>query len=284
MPNENYSRVICAMIKLMHRSRFGSLMIVDNEFNRGAVDRLLVPLYGLTFSRLLAASQAAGKPFRYITPKKLEVIYPGVDIEYIRRRADRSKWRTPPAIKSRNLNIAIAGLLVDIKRPDFAIKVFARFLRNAPGKATLHVIGEGVLDGKLRRLARVLKLTEGKDIIFWGHLERDLFLSKLTEADVLLHPSTTESFGRVVVEAQALGVPVIVSRAGGMPEVVVDGQTGFVVQKDDMNGFLERLRLLASDMSLRTAMSRNAYTHAEKFDVKCALPKYTRVFKELLGK
>jgi len=281
-PNENYSRVVFALNQLWHRNRHKSLTIIDNEFNRGNVDQLLVILYGLTFSMLLAASHAASLPFKFFAGRHLQVIYPGVDVESIRRQAHKTNWRPPSGDYSRKLSVMFSGLLVDIKRPDFAMEVFARFLRQSPGTATLHVCGDGVLAGPVRDLARELNLVEGEDIIFWGHLPREVFLRQLSEANILIHPSVTESFGRVVVEAQALGVPVIVSRAGGLPEVIADGQTGFVVEKDNMEGFVEKLRLLAMDKDLSLQMSRAAFAHAERFDVKVALAAYTRVFQELL--
>lgn len=92
----------------------------------------------------------------------------------------------------------------------------------------------------------------------------DQVRERMKEADVLLHSAVSEGFCNAVVEAQAMGLPSVVSDAGGLPENVADGETGIVVPRRDARGLAEKLTLLARDADLRVTMSRNARRRAEE--------------------
>jgi glycosyltransferase involved in cell wall biosynthesis len=76
---------------------------------------------------------------------------------------------------------------------------------------------------------------------------------ELADWDVLLAPSRTEAFGLAVQEAMAMGVPVVASRVGGIPEQV-DEESGILVEPDDVEGFAEAVRRLAADAGLRASL------------------------------
>ncbi len=73
----------------------------------------------------------------------------------------------------------------------------------------------------------------------------------MSQIDVLVHPADNESFGRIVVEAMAAGLPVVGVRGGGVGEIVVDDQTGLVASPDDAAGLAERIERLVRDEPLR---------------------------------
>ena len=90
------------------------------------------------------------------------------------------------------------------------------------------------------------------------------------QCDVFAVPSNYESFGLVFIEGMSWGKPVIGGRAGGMPEVIADGKTGFLVDPGDVAGFAAALGQLCRDQGLRTRMGQAARQHTvENFDRSC---------------
>jgi glycosyltransferase involved in cell wall biosynthesis len=107
-----------------------------------------------------------------------------------------------------------------------------------------------------------------------GHLEW---------ADVFLHPSLSEAFGVSVLEAQAMGVPVVCSSAGGLAENVADGETGFVVAPRDDVALAERVARIAADPELHRRMREAARSRARaRFDAKRQLDRFEELYRTLL--
>ena len=105
----------------------------------------------------------------------------------------------------------------------------------------------------------------------------------LAWADVLVHPSLTEAFGVAVIEAQAMGLPVVCSDAGGLPENVEHGVTGFVVARRDHVTIAERLVQLAADPQLRCTMGAAARQRAETvLGLERQLDGFEAIYEEVL--
>src|SRR6185436_13665891 len=97
----------------------------------------------------------------------------------------------------------------------------------------------------------------------------------LGACDLFLLPSETESFGMAALEAMASEVPVIASRAGGLPEVVADGETGFLCPVGDISAMAERAIEILGDSDLRVRMGKHARALAlDKFDEEKIVPRY----------
>lgn len=114
--------------------------------------------------------------------------------------------------------------------------------------ATLALVGDGPYLAELRR-----RLTNA-GVIFTGFLSGEALARAYASADAFVFPSTTDTFGNVVLEAQASGLPTIVTDVGGPRELVRDGETGLVVPGQDAIALLAAMRRLASDSSLRQRM------------------------------
>jgi len=111
---------------------------------------------------------------------------------------------------------------------------------------------------RLRRLAGELAVSPAVEILGWKEDPRSVF----QEADVVTLPSRSEGFGRVLVEAAYLAKPVVASRVGGISEVVVDGETGFLVPPDDPPALAEALIRLLTDPNLRARLGKAARERA----------------------
>ena len=93
------------------------------------------------------------------------------------------------------------------------------------------------------------------DAVFTGHLAGEELATAYASADVFVFPSTTDTFGNVIIEAQASGLPVVVSDVGGPKELVQDGVSGFVTKALDVEALSEAIRTLVNDRELRARMS-----------------------------
>lgn len=107
-----------------------------------------------------------------------------------------------------------------------------------------------------RTLAKVASLKLEGNVRFLGHLNGPAKLSAFAEADVLCHPTFNDSFGLVIVEAMACGLPVVATRWCSIPTIVDDGTTGFLVAPHDSEAVAERLACLAIDADARQRMGR----------------------------
>ncbi len=130
--------------------------------------------------------------------------------------------------------------------------------------ARLVVAGAGALLGDLRRRAERLGLAQS--VVFTGYVPEAEKADYFNLADVFFFPSAMEGFGLAVGEAMSSGLPVVVSNRGSIPELVVDGEGGFVSDPADPARFAERLRLLLGDAALRRKLGQaNAARIEERF-------------------
>ena len=128
-----------------------------------------------------------------------------------------------------------------VKRIGAVVDVFARVRAQMP--ATLVLVGDGPELEPARQRLHALGL-DG-DVEYAG--ERLDIVDVLSQADVFLLPSATESFGLAALEAMACEVPVVASRVGGLPEVIDDGVTGFLHAPDDIDGMAGSIVRLVGD-------------------------------------
>lgn len=120
----------------------------------------------------------------------------------------------------------------------------------------------------------------GKDLVVLGY--RDAVEEIITSADVLLLPSETESFGMAVLEAMACGVPPVASAVGGLPEVVEDGVTGFLLPVGDVEGMTAKvLELLSNDEKRREMGRRARQTAFKKFNIDKAIDAYEDLYRSV---
>lgn len=164
-----------------------------------------------------------------------------------------------------------------VKRAPMVIEIFAKARQQVPAK--LLMVGDGPDMGEAVRLARERRVTD--DVAFLGVQEQVVPL--LSVADAFILPSAQESFGLAALEAMACDVPVIASRVGGLPEVIVEGVTGFLLPADDVDGMARALALLATDPVRRTQMATAARQSAhERFSESRIVPLYEDYYAEVM--
>jgi len=162
-----------------------------------------------------------------------------------------------------------------VKRVKDVVKIFEKVNKQVPSK--LLMIGDGPERLKAEQLCR--KLGIAKQVRFLGKLK--VIEKFLCIADIFVLPSETESFGLVALEAMASKVAVISTNSGGLPEVNIDGKTGYLSGVGDVNKMANDTIALLKDAEKLNAFKNNALAHAKTFDLPNILPQYEAVYQEL---
>ena len=162
-----------------------------------------------------------------------------------------------------------------VKRVKDVVKIFEKVNKKVTSK--LLMIGDGPERLKAEQLCR--KLGIAKQVRFLGKLK--VIEKFLCIADVFVLPSETESFGLVALEAMASKVAVISTNSGGLPEVNIDGKTGYLSDVGDVNKMANDTIELLKDTEKLNAFKNNALAHAKTFDLPNILPQYETVYQEL---
>ena len=162
-----------------------------------------------------------------------------------------------------------------VKRVQDVVKIFEKVNKQVPSK--LLMIGDGPERLKAEQLCR--KLGIAKHVRFLGKLK--VIEKFLCIADVFVLPSETESFGLVALEAMASKVAVISTNSGGLPEVNIDGKTGYLSDVGDVNKMANDTIDLLKDADKLNQFKNNALAHAKTFDLPNILPLYEQIYQEL---
>ncbi len=210
-------------------------------------------------------------------PEKIAVIPYGFDLDRRVRSDDetRARKRASLALSDDVFVIGWAGRLTAIKRPLDLIRTAAEI-----DGATLVLAGDGELRDEAEELARRLGIAERTR--FLGYVDD---LGEWYAAfDAFLLTSANEGAPVVAIEAQAAGVPVIATDAGGTRTVVDDGETGFVVPVGDVAALAERLSTVKSDPELRALLARTgAQRMRERFTTERMVRDVERLYAGILG-
>ena len=162
-----------------------------------------------------------------------------------------------------------------VKRIKDVINIFNNI--NKLHNSKLLMIGDGPDRLMAEQMCRNLGIS--KKVKFLGKLK--LIENILSVADIFILPSETESFGLVALEAMASKVAVISSNSGGLPEVNIDGYTGFLSDVGDVVKMSNDLSSLLADKDLLLKFQLNAFKHAKSFDLPKILPMYEEIYFNL---
>jgi N-acetyl-alpha-D-glucosaminyl L-malate synthase BshA len=165
-----------------------------------------------------------------------------------------------------------------VKRTEDVVRIFAKVREKIPSK--LLMVGDGGERTECEQLCRDLGV--GDHTRFLG--KQDAIEEILSVSDLFLMPSQSESFGLAALEAMACKVPVISSNAGGLPELNVDGVTGFLKDIGDVNGMAEKAIYILEDEARLAKFKENALARAHEFDLARILPLYENYYTEVIEK
>ena len=208
---------------------------------------------------IFVPSQSTGDELaqKGIPPYKIRLFPRGIDVARFHpsRRSGELSLRHN---LGDGLRLLYVGRISREKNLHLLEKMFRSLVRSVAADVRLVVVGDGPY---LKEMRENMK---GLPCVFTGYLEGEELASMYASCDIFVFPSTTDTFGNVVLEAQASGLPVVVSDAGGPQENMIHEVTGFITRADDMEGLLQAVARLISDSRLRTRMGRAARMYAEE--------------------
>lgn len=210
--------------------------------------------------------------------EKFAVVRLGIELDERVRSFDRAETRRQLSLSPESLLVGWVGRMTAVKRVPDLLEAF-RQLRDRGVEATLCLVGDGPDRESLEQQAKALGVI--RHCIFLGYQEE---MGRWFEAfDVFALPSANEGTPVSAIEALAAGCPVVATRVGGVPDVIEDGETGFLVDAGDTDALAERLAELAADPGLRTRLGRNGRERvASRYAVGRLVDDVDRLYRSLL--
>jgi glycosyltransferase involved in cell wall biosynthesis len=186
----------------------------------------------------------------------VQAVQNGLDIAHLHEAVDRTH-PLPDDILKRDYILSIATFERK-KGLDILLRAFAEVRLRHPGVALVLVGRSAAAATELRELAHTLGIAA--DVFFLPDLPHARVGLLLERARVFCLPSRAEPFGIVLLEAGAYRLPVVASRVGGIPEIVVDGETGLLVPPEDVTALAAALDKVLSDVTLASVLGGNMYS------------------------
>ncbi len=206
----------------------------------------------------------------------IKVIHNFIDTKLFSRKKN-TELRRKFASDNEKILIHISNFR-PVKRIDTSIEIFARIREKVPAKFIL--IGDGPERGLAEQKCRELSICD--HTFFMG--KQSCINDYLSISDLLISTSETESFGMSILEGISCGVPAIASDIGGIPEIIDDGVEGYLIPKDDIQGFADAgIRILQDDGLLKRMRKAGEERAGKYFDSSIIIPRYEQYYDEILG-
>jgi N-acetyl-alpha-D-glucosaminyl L-malate synthase BshA len=206
--------------------------------------------------------------------KEIKVIQNFVDVKRFRKKPIDAFRRV---IAPHHEKIVMhASNFRKLKRVTDVVRIFAEINKKVPSK--LLFVGDGPERPAAESLARELGVYD--ETRFVGRQEQ--IEEVLAISDLFILPSDYESFGLAALEAMAAGVPVISSNAGGLPEVNIEGETGYLADVGDVDTMSQRAIELLSDENKLKHFKTKAAAHARLYDIETIVPRYEALYNRFL--
>jgi len=207
---------------------------------------------------------------------KLEVVHCGIDLE---------RFIKVERYISETVKFLSVGRLIGKKGHEFLLRSFKLLVETCD--ARLRIVGDGELLPTLKALAIELDIVD--KVIFTGAVSTDNVLQEMLNADVFVLHSLIGADGNKegipvsIMEACATGLPVVSTRHAGIPELIIEGVSGFLVDERDCDGFAEAMRTLALSPELRIKMGLAGHTMVvENFDIRHEAQKLKVIFTDII--
>ncbi len=212
----------------------------------------------------------------YNVQKNIEVIYNFIDLEIYKPHSS-IEFRKHIAPNGEKVLVHTSNFR-PVKRVPDVIRILEKVNKEIPTKLIL--VGDGPDRSECERLSRELGIHQ--NVFFLG--KQDALTEILNAADLFLLPSQSESFGLSALEAMACGKPVVSSSVGGLPELVIHNETGFIAEIGDIERMSKYTIDLLKNEKKYLTFSKNSRERAEKFfDKKNIIPQYIEYYEKILN-
>jgi len=212
-----------------------------------------------------------------VAESKVRVVRSGFDLQSITSQNVDTNIRNELGLNEDTRVILMAGRLRPVKGIDYGIRAFTKLVEDVPN-AHLIIAGDGEERENMEGLARSLRVHE--KTTFLG-VRSDL-PGLLRDSDAFLLPSLNEGFPRVAVEALAIGCPIVATNVGGTPEIVIDGQTGILVESKNSGQMADGLSKLLNDRALTCGLVESGMELAGEFAIEHYVETLNGLYTDLL--
>jgi glycosyltransferase involved in cell wall biosynthesis len=171
------------------------------------------------------------------------------------------------------------GRLEKVKGHTYLIDAFAH-LKKEIRDARMILVGDGTLSKDLRRKVKGLRLEDSVE--FTGEIAHSKLPRWFKMADVFVMPSLSEGFGICALEAMASGVPVIATRVGSLPEIILDGETGILLDKRQPAEIYRAIMRIFKNKDFAAYLSENGKKRAAEFSWDKSAEKVYKIYQSLL--
>ncbi len=229
--------------------------------------------------RYLAISSAVEEELRRagIEDDRIRRVPSGIDLTRFEDLEPDHAWKRSLGLAPGELLFGSIAALADHKDQATLLRAFARF-RERGGAGRLVVIGEGELRGSLEALRHELGLDEFVALPgFTPHV-----LPRLAAFDIFVLTSKKEGLGTSILDAMAAGRPVLATRAGGIVDAVVDGESGRLAPVGDVDAIADTMAQLQSSAVLRQRLAHGARERVKEFDVRVTVERTRAAYTEVL--
>lgn len=206
--------------------------------------------------------------------KEIEVIPNFIDLKRFSKKA-KDHFRKAVAPNGERLIVHTSNFR-KVKRVQDVVHVYSKLKEQIPSKLLL--IGDGPERHNIEQLCRDLNLCD--DVRFLG--KQEMIEEILSICDLFIMPSETESFGLAALEAMACQVPVISSNAGGMPELNIQGVTGFMSRVGDIDDMAANAITILKEDDILKKFKSNALLRAKDFDINVIMPQYEKYYTKVI--
>ena len=207
--------------------------------------------------------------------RDIEVIPNFLDFDRF-KKLDKDHFRKAIASQGEKILVHVSNFR-KVKRVGDVVKVFDRVRKEIPAKLLL--IGDGPERQNVEQLCRELGTCD--QISFLG--KQEAVEEILAVSDLFLMPSESESFGLAALEAMACGVPVISTNTGGLPEVNIEGETGFMADVGDVDHMTAKALEILRNEELLSKLRKGAMDQANRFSLDAVLPQYEAYYKQVVA-
>jgi len=238
------ANILVRPMNYLLRMKIASALVSANPFRSRlqiSLDRVTAPLVDRWLANSEEAKLLAVRTLR-INPDRVDVVRSGIDTERFHPEQDRGLARAKLGIPGGSLVVVMVANLRPMKGHLTVVDAIS-LVSEAAGACTFLFVGGDELGGEIQRYARAQGVSD--NIMFAGYQED--VRPFLGAADVFILASTHESFPTSILEAMSTGLPVVATRVGGVPELVVEGQTGLLIPPADSRALAAAIAQLSLD-------------------------------------
>ena len=212
-----------------------------------------------------------------VAPHLITVIYSGIDLGQYEKKTDGSYVKRELGIPESSPLVGGIGALAPHKAQSYFLRAAAELAKVRPDVRYV-IAGEGELEGELRAVAASLGIEE---IVTFTGFRRDV-KAVLSSLDVFVLSSVAEGLCTSILDAMASGVPVVATRVGGVPEIVLDGVCGLLVPPADPTAMAQSIKRVLLDGSLRNKLAEGGRKRVLDFSVDKTVEQTERLYGGLL--